>query len=210
MTVPLSWIINSSALFLGWRLKYITASVYWGVSTCLNQEKTSVVSIVCFIEFTADCFKERASMIFDTHTVFLIHVWTWWGDEDTPSYLKAGHSGDGETEHGEKKRCSSARVILQRWTTNKHVLCLAALITMWITSIMCRQCFYGPKKSLNFHFNWGMRSKEHRLSLSTSNIKCHRDQTYQQVNQFSVLFNNRPNGPSGALSKNGLGTSTVL
>lgn len=33
--------------------------------------------MVCFIDLQQACFKERASMDLDTHTVFLIHVWTW-------------------------------------------------------------------------------------------------------------------------------------
>lgn len=123
------------------------------------------------------------------------------GDKNTPSYLKAEHSGDGETEHREGKCYSSVRVILQRWTTNKHVLCLAALISMWIISVMCRQCFYGPKKSLYFHLSFEEWDQKSTACLCPLRILSAMVTKLISRSISFLSFPNRPNGPSGAFSK---------
>lgn len=82
----------------------------------------TLISVV-FYWVTAGRFKERASMILDTHTVFLIHVWTW--EEGTKMQTTA--EMELCLEHREGGSNSSARVMLWRWTRNKRVLCLTGI-----------------------------------------------------------------------------------
>lgn len=76
---------------------------------------------------TADCLKERASMILDTHTVFLIHVWTRWEEWQEEARIHWAILKQTTAETVEWNYALNAKknaiLILQRWTTNKHGLC---------------------------------------------------------------------------------------
>lgn len=116
------------------------------------------------------------------------------GGENTLSYLKADHSWDSEME-----------LCLANAKKMQFLYCKGELqINMVCDPLHWFQ--YGLHPSCAGNASMVQRKvctftlfeewdQEHRLSLSTSNIKCHSEQSVYRP------FTRRPNGPSGTFSK---------